>query len=88
MTARVVRAPELWRMIDQRIRRAIARDAEVGTLYAHGHACSCLICERLDVRARLDAVIERAETETRQELTCEDGDDVMRVILDAWSWGP
>jgi len=75
-------------MIDQRIRRAIATDAEVGTLYAHGHACACLICERLDVRARLDAVIERAEAETRQELTCDNADDVMRAFLDAWSWGP
>ena len=86
MTARVVRAPELWRMIDQRIRRAIANDAEAGTLYAHGHACACPVCERRDVRERLDAVIERAEQEARQELVSEE--DVMRVFLDAWSWGP
>lgn len=87
MTARVVRAPELWREIDQRIRRAIARDAEAGTLYAHGHACSCVICERLDVRARLDAVIERAEAEARQELTCDPA-DAMLNFLDAYSWHP
>lgn len=85
---RVVCSPELWRMVDQRIRRAIACDAEAGTLYGHGEACSCPICERLDVRARLNAVMERAEAETRQELICNDVEDLMRVFVDAWGYGP
>ena len=85
---RVVCSPELWRLVDLRIRRAIASDAEAGTHYAHGHACSCLICERLDVRERLNAIMERAEAETRQELLCNDADDLMRAFLDAWGYAP
>lgn len=89
MTARVVRPGELWRAIDCRIRRAIAQDAQAGTHYAHGSACACATCSDVGVRARLEAIVQRAEAETLQEMSCDpaDAEDAARAMLDPLSWG-